>query len=155
MSWQIFISWQAVSSSSLYTIQLLMGIRYLPMSLFRGHWKFNDRIFAEHCNYITNKTGLQFLWFFFFFFFFYFWPRSLIWVKVWYLILSFIVQSTFVFWTCQLTHCSWETPKRVSGKQCRPRSDAAECGIWSGSSLFANTSAIFLLEYLNLIASPT
>ena len=28
-----------------------------------------------------------------------------------------------------LTHCSWETPKRLIGKQCRPRSDAAECGI--------------------------
>ena len=28
-----------------------------------------------------------------------------------------------------LTHCSWETHKRVIGKQCRPRSDAAECGV--------------------------
>ena len=28
-----------------------------------------------------------------------------------------------------LTHCSWETSKRVIGKQCRPRSDAAELGI--------------------------
>ena len=27
-----------------------------------------------------------------------------------------------------LTHCSRETRKRVIGKQCRPRSDAAECG---------------------------
>ena len=35
-------------------------------------------------------------------------------------------------------------PKRVIGKQCRPRSDAAECGIWSGSPLFANILAIFL-----------
>ena len=25
-------------------------------------------------------------------------------------------------------------------KQCRPRSDAAECGIWSGSILFATHS---------------
>ena len=28
-----------------------------------------------------------------------------------------------------LTHCSWVTPKRVFGKQCRPRSEAAECGV--------------------------
>ena len=43
-----------------------------------------------------------------------------------------------------LTHCCWDTPNRVFGKQCRPRSDTAECGIRSGSSLFANTSAILL-----------
>ena len=43
-----------------------------------------------------------------------------------------------------LTHCSLETPKRVIDKQCRPRSDAAECGIWSRSPLFANSSTIFL-----------
>ena len=30
------------------------------------------------------------------------------------------------------TRCSRETHKRVLGKQCRPRSDAAERGIWSG-----------------------
>ena len=36
-----------------------------------------------------------------------------------------------------LTRCSLETPKRVIGKQCRPRSDAAECSILSGSPLFA------------------
>ena len=28
-----------------------------------------------------------------------------------------------------LTHCSLETPKRVTGKQWRPRSDAAERGV--------------------------
>ena len=43
-----------------------------------------------------------------------------------------------------LTHCCLETPKRVIGKQCRPRSDAPECGIWSGSPLFANSSTFFL-----------
>ena len=43
-----------------------------------------------------------------------------------------------------LTHCNRETPKRVFGKQWRPRSDAAECGVWSGSPLFANSSTIFL-----------
>ena len=44
-----------------------------------------------------------------------------------------------------LTHCSLETPKRVFGKQCRPKSDATEHGIWSGSPLFANSATIFLL----------
>ena len=43
-----------------------------------------------------------------------------------------------------LIHCSLETPKWVIGKQCRPRSDATEWGIWSGSPLFANSSTIFL-----------
>ena len=51
--------------------------------------------------------------------------------------------------SCWVIHCSLETPKRVIGKQCISRSDAAECGIWSGSPLFANSSTIFLLEYLN------
>ena len=36
-----------------------------------------------------------------------------------------------------LTHLSLASHKRDIGKQCRPRSDAAECGIWSGSTLFA------------------
>ena len=44
----------------------------------------------------------------------------------------------------RLTHCSLETPKSVFSKQCKPRSDAAECGIWSGSPLFANSSTILL-----------
>ena len=43
-----------------------------------------------------------------------------------------------------LTHCSLETSKRVIGKQCKPKSDATECGIWSVSPLFANSSTIFL-----------
>ena len=43
-----------------------------------------------------------------------------------------------------ITHCSRETRKRVLGKQCRPRSDGAECGIWSGSPLFAYSLTIFL-----------
>ena len=43
-----------------------------------------------------------------------------------------------------LTHCGLETPKRVTGKQCRPRSEAAERGIWSGSLMLANSSTIFL-----------
>ena len=43
-----------------------------------------------------------------------------------------------------LTHCWWETLKGVHRQQCRPRSDAAYCGIWSGSSLFANCN--FCLE---------
>ena len=37
-----------------------------------------------------------------------------------------------------LTHISLVSHFWDIGKQCRPRSDAAECGVWSGSSLFAN-----------------
>ena len=48
-----------------------------------------------------------------------------------------------------LTHCSRETPKRVIGKQCRPRSDTAKRGVWSRSPVFANSLAIVLQEYLN------
>ena len=40
-----------------------------------------------------------------------------------------------------LTNFSLEIPKRVIGKQSRPIS---ECGVWSGSLLFANSLAIFL-----------
>ena len=47
-----------------------------------------------------------------------------------------------------LTHWSLEIPKRVTGKQCRPRS---ECGVWTGSPHFANSLAIFLYVYLNRI----
>ena len=43
-----------------------------------------------------------------------------------------------------LTHCSRETHEKVIGKQCRPRSDTAERGVWSGSPLFANSLAICL-----------
>ena len=50
-------------------------------------------------------------------------------------------------------HCSLETTKRVIGKQCRPRSDATERGVWSGSPLFANSSTIFLEEYLTYLKS--
>ena len=53
----------------------------------------------------------------------------------------------------KLTHYSLETPKRVTGKQCRPRSDTAECHVWS--PLFSNSSTIFLSEYLNHIAWHT
>ena len=42
-----------------------------------------------------------------------------------------------------LTQCNLETPKRVTGKQCRPRSDAAELGIRSGSLMFANSFFLF------------
>ena len=44
----------------------------------------------------------------------------------------------------KITHFSRETPKRVTGKQCRPISDTAECGFWSGSPMFANSCANFL-----------
>ena len=43
-----------------------------------------------------------------------------------------------------LTHLSLASHKRDIGRQCRPRSDAAECGVWSGSTLFALNSEISL-----------
>ena len=42
----------------------------------------------------------------------------------------------------KLTHFIMETPKTITSKQCQPRSDAAECSIWSGSTLFALTTGI-------------
>ena len=48
-----------------------------------------------------------------------------------------------------LTHFSRDTPKRVIGKQCRPRSDAAEHGIWSGSTLFALNKGISIKHSYN------
>ena len=36
-----------------------------------------------------------------------------------------------------LTHLSLAPYKKDIGKQCRPWSDAAERGVWSGSTLFA------------------
>ena len=41
-----------------------------------------------------------------------------------------------------LTHISLASHKKDIGKQCRPRSDAAERGVWSGSTLFALRSDI-------------
>ena len=43
-----------------------------------------------------------------------------------------------------LTHWRLESLKRVNDKQCRPRSDVVERGVWSGSPLFANSSTVFL-----------
>ena len=40
-------------------------------------------------------------------------------------------------------------------KQCRPRSEAAERGIWTGPPLFANRFNQFFLEYLYYIAWHT
>ena len=41
------------------------------------------------------------------------------------------------------THFILETPKRVFGKQCRPRSDATECSIYSAAS---DQSTLFALN---------
>ena len=45
-----------------------------------------------------------------------------------------------------LTHCCWETRKRVVGKQ-KPQNAAFD--------QFANSLAIFLQEYVNLITGRT
>ena len=41
-----------------------------------------------------------------------------------------------------LTHLSLASHKGDTDKQCRPRSDAPECGVWSGATLFALNSEI-------------
>ena len=43
-----------------------------------------------------------------------------------------------------LTQLYQDSHKKDIGKQCRPRSDAAECGIWSGPVLFALNKWIFI-----------
>ena len=50
---------------------------------------------------------------------------------------------------CQCTNSPqpilvWRSNKIVNGKQCKPGSDAAECGPLSGSPLFANSVSILL-----------
>ena len=47
-------------------------------------------------------------------------------------------------WSCLFSPFLFGDPQKVIGKQCTPRSDATECGIWSGSPLFAYSLAIFL-----------
>ena len=44
-----------------------------------------------------------------------------------------IIQESFL----HLTHLCVESQKRDIGKEYRPRSDAAERGVWSGSTYFA------------------
>ena len=58
------------------------------------------------------------------------------------LIWIYTVCTSICFGLPGLTYCSRDTRKRVIGKQCRPRSDAAERGVWSGSPLFANSLGI-------------
>ena len=67
-----------------------------------------------------------------------------------------ILQATLKYWefriygTLYLTHCSPETPKRVTDKKWRPKSDAAERGVWSGSPLLAISSTMCFSEYLKM-----
>ena len=64
-----------------------------------------------------------------------------IYIKIVFLMYSFVALLENL---AILIHWRLKTPKGVTGKQCRPRSDATECGIWSGSPLFANSSTIIL-----------
>ena len=43
-----------------------------------------------------------------------------------------------------LTHLNLVSHKRNFSKQYRPRSDAAERGVWSGSTLFALNTEIYI-----------
>ena len=42
-----------------------------------------------------------------------------------------------------LTHLFLKSHKRDIGQQCRPRSDATERGVWSGTTPFALATGIF------------
>ena len=49
-----------------------------------------------------------------------------------------------------LTHLCLESHKSgMIGKQCRPRSDAAERGVWSESTLFASDTELSLKDGYN------
>ena len=53
-------------------------------------------------------------------------------------------KSTSNVFVLILTHLSLTSHKRDIGKQRRPRSDAAKCGVWLGSTLFALNTEIEL-----------
>ena len=48
-----------------------------------------------------------------------------------------------------ITHLSLASHETDIGKQCRPRSDAAERGVWSGSTLLALNTGISLKHGIN------
>ena len=48
-----------------------------------------------------------------------------------------------------LTHLCLASYKWDTGKQCRPRSDTTECGVWSGFTLFALSRGISVQEENN------
>ena len=52
------------------------------------------------------------------------------------------------------THLCLASNKRDTGKQCRPRSDAAECYIWSGFILFVFNSGISTTDTGNTKTQP-
>ena len=65
------------------------------------------------------------------------------------LILHLLTSFFFIQWwfgVAHLTHISQASHKRDLCKQCRPRSDAAERGVWSGSTLFALRMGISLIS---------
>ena len=63
---------------------------------------------------------------------------------------SFCIFTTFEIWVKICFQQNWFNPlclvshKKDIGKQCRPRSDAASCGVWPGSTLFVLKYRIFI-----------
>ena len=55
------------------------------------------------------------------------------------------------FWKRSLlsTHLCLASNERDIGKQCTPKSDATECGVWSGSALFAWSTGISMKHVNN------
>ena len=58
-------------------------------------------------------------------------------VKYMYFYHTFLLLEGSIIFEVVLTHLCIVSHKRAIGKRCRPKSDAAEHGVWSGSSLFA------------------
>ena len=66
------------------------------------------------------------------------------WLQLSRLLLLVLCIVLFLFITFVLTHICLTSHERDIGKQCRPRSDAAERGVWSRSTLFALRTGIFV-----------
>ena len=75
---------------------------------------------------------------------------------LWSKLVTYTEQIIFTFTMNEswiLTHCSLETPKRVIGKQCRPRSYATECEQFSHFSLRISKSHSRTYQKLKLDSS--
>ena len=98
------------------------------------HWgrQFSKISTTIFCAYIRKKSSLL--------------PFILLCVEILYSIKSLFNSKILGHKYCHynerllyLTHCCRETLKGYIGKQCRPKSDAAQCSVWSGSPLGLTT----------------
>ena len=90
--------------------------------------EFEDIRLSVPDEYYKLPSGKSFCFFFFFFFFFLQSSLSISWLVLGLLNIVFIRSIRTV----------------ATEKQCRPRSDATECGVGPGSTLFATHSIVFI-----------